>query len=69
MVYKIVKNEEGEYIKDGERYDLLSCNVCESKEYDEEGNPNIVINKGWSHFESKEDAIEYFNLKDFKEDL
>lgn len=64
MVYKITKNEEGEYIKDGVRYDLLSCNVCESIEYDEEGNPTVVINKGWLPFESKEEAIEYFNLKE-----
>ena len=62
MVYKITKNEDGDYIKDGVRYDLLSCNVCESIEYDEEGNPTVVINKGWTEYASDEAAIAGFGL-------
>lgn len=75
MVYKITKNEDGDYIKDGERYDLLSCNVCESKEMYETGEyeiidgqqvpviaERVVINDGFEEFESEEKAAQHFGL-------
>lgn len=36
-VYKLSENENGKYEKDGKRYDLLSCHICESKETYETG--------------------------------
>ena len=73
MVYKKQLNEEGNYIgQDGKRYEILSCEVTESKEMydtgrvDEEGNPiyewRIVINKGWDEFPSEEAAAEAYGL-------
>lgn len=73
MVYQKQLNEEGNYIgQDGKRYEIISCNVTESKEWydtgrvDEEGNPiydwRIVINKGWDEFESEEEAAEAYGL-------
>lgn len=73
MVYQKQFNEEGDYIdNEGLRYDVLSCERTESKEWydtgevDEEGNPiwtwRIVINKGWDAFESLEDALEAYGL-------
>lgn len=73
MVYQKQLNEEGNYIgQDGKRYEILSCNVTESKEWydtgevDEQGEPiwdwRIVINKGWDSFESLEEAASYYGL-------
>lgn len=73
MVYKKQLNELGNYIgQDGLRYEILSCEVTESKEWydtgevDEYGNPimaqRIVINKGWDEFPSIEAAAEAYGL-------
>lgn len=73
MVYQKQFNEEGDYIdNEGLRYDVLSCERTESKEWydtgevDEEGNPiwewRIVINKGWDVFPSEEAAAEAYGL-------
>lgn len=73
MVYQKQLNEEGNYIgQDGQRYEILSCNVTESKEWyytgevDAEGQPiwasRIVINKGWDEYESEEAAAIYYGL-------
>lgn len=44
-VYKLSENENGQYEKDGKRYDLLSCHICESKETYETGEFNTVIDE------------------------
>ena len=44
-VYKLSENENGAYEKDGKRYDLLSCHICESKETYETGEFNTVIDE------------------------
>lgn len=73
MVYKKQLNEEGDYIgQDGKRYEILSCNVTESKEYiptgeiGPDGEPIyewvVVINKGWDEFPSIEAAAEAYGL-------
>ena len=73
MVYQKQLNEEGDYIgQDGKRYEVLSCNVTESKEWydtgeiDEEGNPvytsRIVINKGWDEYPDMATALEAYGL-------
>lgn len=73
MVYQKQLNEKGNYIKqDGKRYEILSCNITESKEWydtgevDERGEPiwkqHVVINKGWDEFPSKETAAAAYNL-------
>ena len=73
MVYQKQFNIEGDYIdNEGLRYDVLSCERTESKEWydtgevDGEGNPiwewRIVINKGWDAFESEAAAAEAYGL-------
>lgn len=73
MVFQKQLNEEGNYIgQDGKRYEILSCNVTESKEWydagevDAEGNPimaqRVVINKGWDAFENLEQAAQAYGL-------
>ncbi len=73
MVYQKQLNEKGNYIgQDGKRYEILSCNVTESKEWydtgevDQDGNPvmaqRVVINKGWDAYESIEAAAEAYGL-------
>lgn len=73
MVYQKQLNEKGNYIgQDGKRYEILSCNVTESKEWyetgevDQDGNPvmaqRVVINKGWDAFDSIEQAAEVYGL-------
>lgn len=73
MVFRKQLNEEGNYIDlYGRRWEILSCERCESKEWydtdevDEEGNPvwaqRIVINKGWDAFESEEAAAQAYGL-------
>lgn len=75
MVYKIAKNNDGDYVKDGQRYDLISCNICESKEVYATGEYEVidgvqvpvmaerkVINKGWTEFANDEAAIAGFGL-------
>ena len=73
MVFQKQLNEEGNY-KDinGIRWEILSCERCESKEWydtgevDEEGNHiwdwRIGINKGWDAFDSIEAAADYYGL-------
>lgn len=73
MVYQKQLNEKGSYIgQDGKRYEILSCNVTESKEWyetgevDHDGNPvmaqRVVINKGWDAYESIEAAAAAYGL-------
>lgn len=73
MVYQKQLNEKGNYIgQDGKRYEILSCNITESKEWydtgrvDEEGDPiydrRVVINKGWDTFDNIEAAAESYGL-------
>lgn len=73
MVYQKQLNEDGNYIgHDGKRYEILSCEVTESKEWydtgevDEYGEPiwaqRVVINKGWDEFPSEEAAAAAYNL-------
>ena len=73
MVYQKQLNEEGNYIgQDGKRYEILFCEVTESKEWydtgevDEQGEPiwawRIVINKGWDEFPSIEAAAAAYGL-------
>lgn len=73
MVFRRQLNEEGNYTDlYGRRWEILSCEVCESKEWydtgevDEEGNPimaqRVVINKGWDAFESEEEAAAAYGL-------
>lgn len=73
MVYQKQLNEKGNYIgQDGKRYEILSCNVTESKEWyetgevDQDGNPimaqRVVINKGWDAYESIEAAAAAYGL-------
>lgn len=73
MVYQKQLNEEGNYIgQDGKRYEILSCNVTESKEWydtgevDAEGEPiwaqRVVINKGWDEYPGEEAAAEAYGL-------
>ena len=79
MVYQKQLNEEGHYIgQDGKRYEILSCNVTESKEWVQVGTETqeidgetvevpimesrVVINKGWDAFESLEEAASYYGL-------
>ena len=79
MVYQKQLNEEGPYIgQDGKRYEILSCNITESKEWVQVGSDTqeidgetvevpimesrVVINKGWDAFESLEEAASYYGL-------
>lgn len=79
MVYQKQLNETGPYIgKDGKRYEILSCNVTESKEWVQVGTDTqeidgeivevpvmehqVVINKGWDAFESLEEAANAYGL-------
>ncbi len=74
MAFQKQLNEGGKYIgADGQRYEILSCNVTESKEWyetweqDEAGTPvmaqRVVINKGWDEFESEEAAAQAYGLE------
>ena len=79
MVYQKQLNETGPYIgQDGKRYEILSCNVTESKEWVQVGTETqeidgetvkvpvmehqVVINKGWDAFDSLEEAASYYGL-------
>lgn len=73
MVFRKQENEFGPYVgKDKKRYEILSCNVTESKEWydtgevDEEGEPiwasRVVINKGWDEYDSEEVAAVAYQL-------
>lgn len=79
MVYQKQLNEEGPYIgQDGKRYEILSCNITESKEWVQVGSDTqeiegeivevpvmeyqVVINKGWDAFESLEAAATAYGL-------
>lgn len=79
MVYKKQLNEEGDYIgQDGLRYDVLSCNITESKEWVQVGTDTqeidgeiveipimehlVFINKGWDEFEDLETAVSSYGL-------
>lgn len=79
MVYQKQLNEEGPYIgQDGKRYEILSCNITESKELVQVGSDTqeiegeivevpvmeyqIVINKGWDEYESEEAAADAYGL-------
>lgn len=74
MVFRKQLNEEGNYIDlYGRRWEILSCERTESKEWydtgevDEEGNPimaqRVVINVGWDEFASIEDAAAAYGLR------
>lgn len=80
MVFQKQLNEEGDYIgKDGKRYEIISCNVTESKEWVQTGTDTqvidgetvevpvmeqqVVINKGWDAFDSIEAAAEAYGLE------
>ena len=79
MVYQKQLNEEGAYIgQDGKRYEILSCNITESKEWVQVGTDTqeiegelvevpimesrVVINKGWDEYESEEAAAAGYGL-------
>ena len=80
--YMLSENENGNFEKDGKRYDLLSCERTESLEFyetgeyetDEEGNQfpiiaqRVVINKGWTQFDTQEKAIEGFGITEIQEE-
>lgn len=73
MVFQKQRNDEGDY-KDLQnvRWDILSCERTESKEWydtgevDEEGNPimaqRVVINKGWDEYPDLETAMQAYGL-------
>ena len=74
--YKIVKDTDGKYVKDGEKYNLLTCHRTESLETYNTGEfatidgiqvpikaTRIAINKGWLEFETEQQAIEHFGLQ------
>lgn len=79
MVYQKQLNKEGRYIgQDGKRYEILSCNVTESKEWVQVGTETqeiegetvevpvmesrVVINKGWDEYDSLEAAAAAYGL-------
>lgn len=73
MVFQKQLNENGNYVDgQGVRYEILSCERTESKEWydtgevDEYGEPiwaqRVVINKGWDAFDSIEQAAEAYGL-------
>lgn len=79
MVFQKQVNEEGNYIgQDGQRYEILSCNITESMEYVQIGTDTqvidgetvevpvyekrVVINKGWDAYESEEAAAQAYGL-------
>ena len=75
MFYRLQKDENGNYTKDGQRYSLFGCNVCESKKLVETGEyeiidgervpimeERVVINDGFTEFASEEEAAQYFGL-------
>lgn len=73
MVFRKYLNEEGNYLDgNGQRWEIVSCEVCESKEWydtgevDEYGEPiwaqRVVINKGWDAFESEAAAAVAYGL-------
>lgn len=79
MVFQKQRNNEGDY-KDIQnvRWDILSCERTESKEWVQVGTETqeiegeivevpimesrVVINKGWDAFESLEEAASYYGL-------
>ena len=47
MVFRKQRNDEGNYIDiQGNRYDILSCNVTESKQWREVGRENTEVEPG-----------------------
>lgn len=84
MVFKKQKNENGSYIGfDGNRYEILSCEITESIDWVKTGTRTIVkeneeivlpvytkqvvINKGWDSFASLEEAEQAYGLKKAEE--
>lgn len=79
MVFQKQRNDEGDY-KDIQnvRWDILSCERTESKEWVQVGTETqeidgetvevpimesrVVINKGWDEFESLEEAAQAYGL-------
>ena len=79
MVFQKQLNETGNYVgQDGKRYEILSCNVTESKEWVQTGTETvvidgetveipvmeeqIVINKGWDEYADLETAARAYGL-------
>ena len=75
MFYRLQKDENGNYTKEGQRYSFLACNVCESKKMVETGEyeevdgqqvpimeERVVINDGFEEFESEEKAAQAYGL-------
>lgn len=79
MVFQKQRNDEGSYIDvQGKRYDILSCNVTESKEWVQVGTETqeidgetvevpvmesrVVINKGWDEYPNIEIAAKAYHL-------
>jgi hypothetical protein len=75
---KVENEEGAYIDKDGKRYDILTCHHTESKEQVQVGTKieiidgqevevpiyemQVVINKGWTAFESEEEAAAAWNL-------
>ena len=65
MFYRLEKDENGNYTKDGQRYSLFGCNVCESKQFVDNGDnieEKVVVNDGFVEFETEETAAQHFGL-------
>lgn len=79
MVFQKQLNEKGDYIgQDGKRYEILSCNVTESKEWVQTGTDTqiidgetveipvmeqvVFVNKGWDAFDGIEAAAQAYGL-------
>lgn len=80
MVFRKQVNEKGDYVdKNGVRFDVLTCERTESKEWVQTGidtqiidgrtvevpvmELQLFINKGWDSFHSKEEAMSAYNLE------
>ena len=56
-LYRIEKNENGDYIKEDKRYELQSCNEFVPAK------GKTISDYGWLEFETEEKAVEYFGLE------
>lgn len=77
MVFQKQVNEKGNYVDaNGVRYEVLSCERTESKEWYETGKitpdgfpviaSRVVINKGWDAFDSLALALAAYGLTEWR---
>lgn len=71
--YKLFTGENGSYIKDNERFNMLCAeNFVSSPDYElltERHSEYELPIDGWHYFESEETALQYWGLVEYKEQI